>query len=830
MSSLPGPAGLPNEPSALAESVWRAPLVPVALAFTAGVVADRFAGVPYLFSLLLGVVSIVAFVAVRLAGNARQSPVYLLVAGVAFGAGYHHLRQELYPPDDIGHFVRDTPQPARLQGVLVEEPRRLPARPPDPLRSQPQPPTATSVLRVTRLNDQPVSGRVRLVVSGAEPLLSNLHAGDEVEVRGRMTRLAARANPGEFDQSAYWHDRGVHGLINVQQGDPAVRRLTAGWAWSPAGWVGAVREKAHDALDRSIRGESLAMLARALLLGEGAPMTTDAWAKYVRTGVVHVLAISGQHLVVVALFLWAVTRLLGVRQRRAAVVVALVLLGYALLTGGRPPALRSAVGACLVCGGLVLRRPVVPANLFALGWLVVGLWRPADLFEPGCQLSFLAVAVLCWGASWILHREPDPLGVLVERTYPPWLQWLRWAGWKIWQSYLVCFIVWVAITPLAAFHSGVVAPAALVLGPPLTLLTSIALLAGFFVLLLPGFLAWPAARIVEAALLCCEWLVDVAERWPTHAWAGAVPAWWVVVFYLVLLALLTHRLLRDRWRWFAPAGVAWLCLALLLGAAPRPANEMRVTFLAVGHGGAVVIELPDGRTVLYDAGSLRGPDVAARVIAPFLWSRKIQRLDDVILSHADLDHFNALLDLSARFAIGRVLTSDTFADRPTAAVALVRDKLRHLRWETLAAGDRLSAGGVMFRVLHPPPGYREGNENARSVVVELTHGEQVILLTGDLESEGLARLLQSRPRKVDILQAPHHGSSRIDGRALIRWCEPGLVVSCQGAPRGDKAEAMYTLDGVEYWTTHARGAVTVRSRAGELEAEAYHDGRRWRKR
>jgi hypothetical protein len=81
-----------------------------------------------------------------------------------------------------------------------------------------------------------------------------------------------------------------------------------------------------------------------------------------------------------------------------------------------------------------------------------------------------------------------------------------------------------------------------------------------------------------------------------------------------------------------------------------------------------------------------------------------------------------------------------------------------------------------------------------------------------------------------VLMAPHHGSSRIDGRALIRWCGPGLVISSQGPPRGDKAEAMYTLDDVEYWTTHARGAVTVRSRAAGLEAEAYHDGRAWRKR
>src|SRR5262245_28527209 len=351
MATLPGPAGLGHEPEAMAESIWRAPLVPVALAFTAGVALDRFAGVPFLFTLLLGAVSCAAFVVVRLSGAGRLGPVYLALAGVAFGAGYHHYRQALYPADDIGQLVRDEPRPVRLRGVLDEEPRRLPAAPHQPLRSQPSPASAASILRVTHViegsTERPVSGRARLVVSGtAPPLLDGLHAGDEVEVRGRLVRLASRANPGEFDLSAYWHDRGVHALVNVRQGDPAVKLLRVAWAWSPSGWAGVVRGWGHDNLDRSLEGESVTALARALLLGEGAPMTGDDWGKYVRTGVVHVLAISGQHLVIVALFLWTLARLAGVRQRRAAVLVAIVLLAYALLTGGRPPALRSAVGAC----------------------------------------------------------------------------------------------------------------------------------------------------------------------------------------------------------------------------------------------------------------------------------------------------------------------------------------------------------------------------------------------------------------------------------------------------------------------------------------------------
>src|SRR5262249_51093789 len=136
--------------------------------------------------------------------------------------------------------------------------------------------------------------------------------------------------------------------------------------------------------------------AQALLLSEGAPMTNDDWSKFVRTGVVHVLAISGQHLVVIAAFMWWVLFRVGVRQRRGVVLVALVLLGYALLTGGRPPAVRAAVISCAICGALLLRRRALPANLFALAWLVVVAITPASAFDAGCQLSFLAAAVLSW--------------------------------------------------------------------------------------------------------------------------------------------------------------------------------------------------------------------------------------------------------------------------------------------------------------------------------------------------------------------------------------------------------------------------------------------------
>src|SRR6266699_1537666 len=139
-------------------------------------------------------------------------------------------------------------------------------------------------------------------------------------------------------------------------------------------------------------------------------MTGDDWEQYLRTGVIHVLAISGQHLVVLAGFLWLLSRVFGFRRRHAALGIALVLIGYALLTGGRPPVMRAAWVVAVYCGGILLQRPVAHANAFALGWIGVAVMNPSDIFNAGCQLSFLAVAVLVWGVGRLAAEQPsDPL-------------------------------------------------------------------------------------------------------------------------------------------------------------------------------------------------------------------------------------------------------------------------------------------------------------------------------------------------------------------------------------------------------------------------------------
>jgi competence protein ComEC len=280
----------------------------------------------------------------------------------------------------------------------------------------------------------------------------------------------------------------------------------------------------------------------------------------------------------------------------------------------------------------------------------------------------------------------------------------------------------------------------------------------------------------------------------------------------------------------ALAGLAWLSVGLLSGSSRPGSQELRCTFLAVGHGGCTVIETEDGRTLIYDAGALGGPDVTRRQIAPFLWERGIRRIDEVLLSHADLDHFNGLPALLDRFPVGQVTCTPTFANKTTAGVqqTLATLQRRGIPVRIVQAGDRLSAGMLEMDVLHPPAVGPDGNENARSLVLLLRHAGHALLLTGDLEGPGLERVLALPKTDVDVLMAPHHGSRAANKPEVADWARPRVVVSCQGPPRSpaQKSEP-YTAAGAHFLGTWPHGAVTIRSDRSGLVVETFQTGQRF---
>jgi competence protein ComEC len=839
--ALASPDDAPAKPP---EPAWRefarAPLVPVALAATAGLVADRYGDIPAAAGWVVGLVGLVVWFVARSRG-AASAVAWLWVAAGGLAAAHHHAHLHSFAPDDISTFAPDVPTPVRLRGTLAEEPTRTHEPKYDPLVTEQRHATTSTVLDVTAVETHdgwaPASGRVRVTVEGT---LGELHAADLVEISGRLARPHTPSNPGERDYRAFLLDDRITADLRVKKSADPVTRLEEGWRTSLFGVLGVARGWGTRSLKESLPSDESG-LAAALLLGDNAALDREGWDAYVRTGVVHVLAISGQHLVILAAFVWVVLKAFGVRRRNGAWIVMAVMIGYTLLTGARPSAVRAAVMVCAVCLALVFRRPIIPANIFALAWLVVIALNPADAFSQGCQLSFLSVFVLIWGAArWLAPRPLTPVEQLLEESRTPTEKFLRGVLRAVWVAFAISFILGVANAPLILAWQNLVSLLGLVLGPPLVLLTSIALVAGFLLLLVSplGVVAWPLARVTEWSLAGCEVLVHAAEQVPGGwVYAPAPSMLWLVGFYLGVAGLV---LLPPQWpkRFFVGLAV-WVLVGLLVSYRPRTSDELRVTFLAVGHGGCVVIETPDGRVILYDAGTTTGPDAVRRVIAPFLWHRGVSRIDEVFLSHADLDHFNGLPELLKRFPVGRVTHTPTFPDKSTPGVgaALAALDRRGVARRVAVVGERFEAGGVTFDVLHPPaegPGKPE-NENPRSMVLLVRYEGHTVLLTGDLEGEGQEQVRLRPVPPVDAMLAPHHGGklanyplpgpagTRLPG-PMATWAKPKLVISSQRPGPTDHLAATYTGVGATVWDTPTAGAVTVRCHTTGVVAEAFRSG------
>lgn len=815
-----------------------APLAPFAVTATVGIVADRHLDLSAPTFLVAAGVGLVVWVAgLRRTDLTGLAGLWLFVGGLA--GAYHHAWRNDFAGDDLGNVAAVDPRLVRVRGALDEEPSHRRSPKSDPLVSRPRSDFTLTTLRVTHLEAGgswvPASGLARMTAEGPLPAL---HVGDLVEVTGWLSRPPGRLNPGEWDYASRLRDDRVRAELRVPDGPHSVVRLEPG-SWNQPRSLVAVRGWGQRGIDERM-APAEGNVARALLLGDQTAMSAREWERYIRTGVIHVLAISGQHLVVLGVCLWFALRAVGVRQRPAAVIVAATLLGYALMTGARPSAVRAAVMAGAVCGAVLLQARALPGNAFALSWLIVLAAKPTDLFTAGFQLSFLCVAVLLWGIpAWFRPREKTPLEKVVDESRSVTERVARAAVWAVGRAYLVTLVLGLATAPLVAHWQNLVSPAGVLIGPPAIALTVIALIAGFILVLVwpLGPVAVPFAWVTTQSLGLCDRLVSAAERLPGGCWyVGEIPTWWVVGFYGIgsiwLLAGMPDRVRvvpKPRPGWLFPAALAgWLLIGLVVGALRSTSDELRVTFLAVDHGGCAVLEAPDGRVILYDAGTTAGPDVTRRQIAPFLWSRGIRRIDEVFVSHADLDHFNGLPALLDRFAVGQVTVTPTFADKPTDAVRVTLATLerRGVPVRTARAGDRFAAGEVELEVLHPPAAGPPGVENVRSLVLLVRHQGRTILLTGDLEGPGVDVVLTRPVNPVDVLMTPHHGSGANRAADLAAWARPRLVIASQGRRDAGKAEAVYRRHGIPYWSTWPDGAITLRSHATGLTAESFATGRR----
>jgi competence protein ComEC len=401
-------------------------------------------------------------------------------------------------------------------------------------------------------------------------------------------------------------------------------------------------------------------------------------------------------------------------------------------------------------------------------------------------------------------------------------------------------VAWMVAMPLVAVHFEQFNPWAIPASIAASPLVFLSLVAGVLKVVLTAFLPEASELWAQLALYPVKWMLGVVE------WFAARPGADVPLpkppLPMVGFAYLTMSLWLVHWptpglRWAMRTPLAAACLLLFIvpftTAASLAEQPLRATVLAVGAGQCVVVETPGGRVAMIDVGSTSLGDPVEKCVAPFLRSRGYTRVDLLLLSHANWDHYGGAADLTQRYGVGEVIVGEHFG-RDAEAFASGRrllDDLVHLDRppRTVRVGDVVPLGRqTSLRVLWPPADAADLSSNDASLVVKLEHAGRSILFSGDIQDDGMRRLLMAAEAdgsllKADVLIAPHHGSSEQVTERFVEAVAPEWIISSNGRVLSQKQRNFAQLTGGRpLLRTHETGAVTVSvDEAGGMEVESF---------
>ncbi|HET7365899.1 MAG TPA: DNA internalization-related competence protein ComEC/Rec2 [Burkholderiales bacterium] len=638
--------------------------------------------------------------------------------------------------------------------------------------------------------------------AGAAPAPA-VHAGERWAFSVRLRRPHGLVNPHGFDYEAWLLERGI-GATGYVRARPEPRRLGARNSFLDL--VERTREAARDRFNAVLGATPAAGILAALAVGDQRAIAREEWQLFNRTGVTHLMSISGLHVTLVSgLVAWLVATLwrrvpaltLRLPARKAAAAGAILgALGYTLLAGYGVPAQRtfwmvSVVAVALWCG-----RISSPWRVLALALGAIVLFDPWAPLAPGLWLSFGAVLLIFYAAvGW---SEP---------------------GTKLAQWTRIQWAITVGLAPAALLLFGqisVAGPLANAVAIPLVsvVITPLALIAAVLpVDALAHFCAW----LVQWLLEFLEWCAAL----PGALWQQHVPPVWTVVAALAGAAWV-----------LAPRGIPWRASGFALMApafcvtlpAP-PAGEAWITTFDVGQGLAVLIRTAE-HNLLYDAGPAYGTesDSGSRVVVPALRGQGVARLDLVVLSHEDGDHIGGATTVLETVEVAALATSLPGA-HPLNALAPNARRCH--------AGEGWAWDGVRFDFLHPASA-PAAKRNDLSCVLRVAAREHAMLLTGDIERGAEAAMLAgSRTLASDVLLVPHHGSRTSSTPEFVagvapRWAVVPVGYRSRFGHPNPEVLARYRAAGVQIMRTDLQGAITVRMGASvEVQAERQLRGRYW---
>ncbi|MFP4255468.1 MAG: DNA internalization-related competence protein ComEC/Rec2 [Desulfobacterales bacterium] len=812
---------------------YQLPVLPLLLAYTAGLIPARFIQIGSPGRIILWSVLIIAALRVLyLFSRSKSASISPLVLFFSLGIAAVSFWQPCnFPPEGASAFLDSGEM--QVSGTIAKPPVSEPRRTVCVLED----------LEIGPEGDNPrsVPGRLKAAFYGAKPGFST---GDRISLQSSIRAIKNFNNPGGFNYRQYMADQNIWGNLYTGTYDiESIKESSSAHAYMRHA-VHRFRSRLDSAVQKAGSGESAAVLS-ALVVGKRDRIDPELREAFNGAGAGHLLAISGLHVGIVAacsfaVFKWLFSRsrsflLRGWTVRAAALLTVLPVAAYGMISGMSPSTQRAAVMATLFLAAFFLEKPYSPANTIAAAALLILSVYPPALFSISFQLSFAAVSAIFFGIHIFsgiraFFQGPESQGVLFK--------YLK----RIAAFSMISVFAIAGTTPLVMHYFNQAAPAAVVSN--LILVPWIG-----FVVVPAGLISALFFRFSQTAGTWCLGVADcilnpavdlihaIADI-PFGSFKTVTPTVAeVILIYLFIICagLAAVSGFRGRGR------LLIILLITVLAAASADAaywvhrrflhQDLRITVMDVGQGHASLVELPGGETMLIDAGGFPDNkvfDTGRFIVAPCLRANKINAVDTVVLSHPDSDHLNGLLYVLENFRVKKVIKGPAEGETESWRRFLEiigKNDIQNPDFGNIAR--KIKVSGAEIRLLYPlqQDDMCSGTNN-QSVVLRVEYNGRSVLFPGDIEKCAESELTSRWGDSAgsDVLIAPHHASKTSSGKKFIKTVDPDTVVvparKNSSGPPSEKVLERYKQQGCRVMRTDKHGAVRIRvSREGKVSVE-----------
>lgn len=630
----------------------------------------------------------------------------------------------------------------------------------------------TFLFQLQRITDQrgqvfPWKEKLQITVKGEE----GVEAGELIRVKGCLEHLPQGRNPGQSSYGLYLASQGIRGIVTNGR---KIEKL--GHSSGINYWVGKGKKKMEQNLERFLPCP-FASLTKGIVFGQAQALDNGLQQDFKKLGLTHVLAASGQNMLIIIGFALALSNGLKINPTVGTVISLIFIILYTLAAGSSPSVVRAALMAFFYLLAPLLGRKGDGLNTLGGVALIMLFFQPLLLWNVSFQLSFLAVLSLVLIAPF-LEKYLDFLPSFLRNPLAVWLA------------------VQLGVIPLSIYYFNQVSL--------ISLLGNLIILPFLEGILIVGLMLAVLGVIPFLGSALAGWLWSLAfaslnlthilAKFPWASLSFPSPSLEILlVYYGALVSFLYIIKKRERKKtelviWALTVGV--VCLSLIF--IQSNSKTLTIVFLDVGQGDAIFIQTPRGKTILLDGGGQASYykqkfDIGRKVVLPFLWKKGVGKLDLLIISHWHEDHIGGLVGVLDQIPVRQVLAAQEIEENPSSRELKKLFEEKGLVCHLVTRGQDIPLdSGINLRILHPGPKLLENthsDENNNCLVVKLTYGQFSLLLTGDLEKEGEEEVMRAYPSqlKSDVLKVGHHGSAFSTQEKFLAQIQPEVAVISVGA-------------------------------------------------